>query len=134
MAEVVSAVLEIPPYQIEAIALDKPLECLDTSDAKSMLLQWNLDQTLVYKKFRFVGAFDGAAGDYDRVLKDFLSNSACMADLGGVTGNPAVPFKINMDELSTKVTSMDFFDRCVCRLHSYQDLLFDRCCCCSYNF
>ena len=104
------AIEEVPPYDIAALSAEaNTLECCNTSDAKSQLLQWNLDQTLKFQKFRFTGAFDGAA-DYDRLLKDFLRNATCCAGLG-VTGTPANPVKLQCDELTTEIMSMDFFDR-----------------------
>ena len=101
---------EVPPYDLTIIPAEQcTLETLKSSDAREMLLQWNIDQTLQFQKFRFTGAFDRSA-DYDKLVKDFFRNSACMASLG-VTGTPNIPLVINMHELSTSVTSMNFFDR-----------------------
>ena len=104
------AIEEVAPYDITPLSANaNVLECCTSSDAKSMLLQWNLDQTLQFQKFRFAGAFDTAA-DYDRLLKDFLRNSECCAGLG-ITGTSANPLKLVADELTTEIMTMDFFDR-----------------------
>ena len=104
------AVEEIPPYDIVALpATANTLECCSSSDAKTQLLQWNLDQTLQFQKFRFTGAFDSAS-DYDRLLKDFLRNAECCAGLG-IGGTPETPLKLQCDELTTECMSMEYFDR-----------------------
>jgi cilia- and flagella-associated protein 300 len=102
---------EIAPYDIAAIKIDEKngLSCLESSDAKTMILQWNLDKTLEFKKFRFTGAFDGNS-DYDRLIKDFLRNNECTSTLG-ITGTPSAPFKMNTIELNTEIMSMNFFDK-----------------------
>ena len=104
------AIEEVAPYDITPLPANaNVLDCCATSDAKSMLLQWNLDQTLQFQKFRFAGSFDTAA-DYDRLLKDFLRNAECCACLG-VTGTPTNPLKLTVGELTTEIMTMDFFGR-----------------------
>ena len=101
---------EIPPYEFTLLA-EEGLPCLEDRDAKEMLLQWNLDQTMNISRFRFVGSFDqNSDADYDRLLKDFLRDVSCGAKLGFV-GTPEVPTAVELQQLSTGVMSMDFFDR-----------------------
>ena len=101
---------EIPPFEFTVLA-DEDLPCLNDRDAKEMLLQWNLDQTMTISRFRFTGAFDqNADGDYDRLMKDFVRDTSCGAKLGFI-GTPEVPTIVEMLRLSTDVMSMSFFDR-----------------------
>ena len=101
---------ELPPYEF-TVLVDEGLPCLDDRDAKEMLLQWNLNETMSISRFRFVGSFDqNAEADYDRLLKDFLRDVSCGAKLGFM-GTPEVPTAVELQQLSTAVMSMDFFDR-----------------------
>jgi hypothetical protein len=87
------------------------LECLTSRENQEMLLQWNLNESLLVEKFRFSGSFTpGLSSEYERVLKDFFNSSNCPAILG-VMGIPTSPFTLDKDHLSTSVLSMDFFDR-----------------------
>ena len=102
----------MPPFEFQNIE-DANLECLESSDAKSALMQWNLDNCLKFAKFRFTGAFEASSNnDYDRIMKDFLKNGDCLAKLG-CTGTATSPLQLGtgMETLSTDVMSMDFFDR-----------------------
>ena len=84
MAALVDSVMEeVPPFEFQSIA-DAKLECLESADAKTALMQWNLDgKCMKFAKFRFTGAFEASSNsDYDRILKDFMKNADCMALLG----------------------------------------------------
>lgn len=90
--------------------LGTKLECLTCRENQEMLLQWNLNESLLVEKFRFSGSFaPGLSSEYERVLKDFF-NSNCPAILG-ITGIPTTPFTLDQDNFNTSVMSMDFFDR-----------------------
>lgn len=101
---------EIAPFEFTTLA-ETDVPCLETREAKEQLLQWNLNETLSVGKFRFTGSFDQTSDtDYDRLLKDFVRDSSCAAKLGFI-GTPSTPTSIKVQQLSTAVKSMDFFDR-----------------------
>jgi hypothetical protein len=93
------------------IHLGTKLECLTSRENQEMLLQWNLNESLLIEKFRFSGSFTpGLSSEYERVLKDFFNSNNCSAILG-IMGIPTSPFTLDKEHLSTSVLSMDFFDR-----------------------
>jgi len=98
---------EVQPFTFEHV--DTQLECFSSRDAREQLLQWNLDAALRVERFKFSGAF--AAGDYERILRDFFRDAAAMSRIE-VSGTPAgVPLVVESQTLSTNVMTMDFFDR-----------------------
>lgn len=101
---------EIAPFEFTSLS-ETDVPCLETRETKELLLQWNLNETLSVGKFRFTGSFDQTSDvDYDRLLKDFVRDSSCAAKLGFI-GTPSTPTAIQVQQLSTAVKSMDFFDR-----------------------
>ena len=100
---------EVAPFSFSRI--ETQLECFASRDSREQLLQWNLDTSLTVEKFRFTGAFAANnAGDYDRLVKDFLRSGEVTACLH-IQGTPATPLVVESQAISTSVMSMDFFDR-----------------------
>ena len=97
--------------QFKFTHVETQLECFASREAREQLMQWNIDSNLTVEKFRFAGAFSANnAGDYDRIVKDFLRCGECMARLQ-VGGTPATPLLVQSQPVGTGVMSMDFFDR-----------------------
>jgi hypothetical protein len=87
------------------------MEFVTDRDVKENLLQYNLDHTLQFAKFRINGRFDGqSTGSYEEALKKFFGSSYLAAQIG-CTGEANVPVTIDMDTLGTNVMNMEFFDR-----------------------
>lgn len=64
------------------------------------------------QKFRFSGGqfSSNLTSEYDRLLKDFFRSQENLAHLD-ISGTPILPVSIEMENLSTSVMNMDFFDR-----------------------
>lgn len=100
---------EVAPFSFTRLLTQLP--CFASRESHEQLLQWNLDTCLNVEKFRFSGALAANnAGDYDRLVKDFLRSSEGTACLH-IQGTPATPLVVESQALSTGVMSMDFFDR-----------------------
>lgn len=89
------------------------LDCLSARENGEILLQWNLNESLIVEKFRFSGQFQwDISSEYERLLRDFFNRSDCLA-AAGITGSALSPSTMQIDLLNTSVMSMDFFDRLI---------------------
>lgn len=67
--------------------------------------------SLQVEKFRFTGNFSStSAGEYDRLLRDFIRSDAA-AGILQFSGSVSTPLRIEAEQLSTSVMDMTFFDR-----------------------
>eukprot|EP01031_Cornospumella_fuschlensis_P025862 gene25862-31230_t len=80
-------------------------------DVKEQLLQYNLNESLIIKKFRFTGQFISQSNsEYQEVLESLFAANSNIHALG-CTGEVDVPVKVESEPLSVAVMSMAFFDR-----------------------
>ena len=108
MAEQKAAVVD---HELSLIHIQTESTFLASRDNQEVLLQWNLNECLVSKRFLFSGPFISAtASDYDILLRAFFQRGDCLAAVG-VNGLPSSPTVVDSNLLSTSIMSMDFFDR-----------------------
>lgn len=97
--------------EISLIHIQTESTFLASRDNQEVLLQWNLNECLISKRFLFSGPFMSAtASDYEIMLRKFFQQADCLAAVG-VTGLPSSPTVVDSNLLSTSIMSMDFFDR-----------------------
>ena len=92
-------------------------QCLSSSDDKEMLLQWNLDGTLQFGRFRFSGSNLRSNEEYFQVVLEFLKHASgygIMGVCGSITADSETE-KINLnagiEELQMTMLNMDVFNK-----------------------
>ena len=85
-------------------------QCLDGSDNKEMLLQWNIDDNLNIARFRYTGANLNSSEEYMEVVLEFLKYAGAYGILG-INGTADTPFVKDIEELRMNQLSMELFDK-----------------------
>ena len=102
--------MESSTNQFTFSSVDLQFASLDSKDNQERLLQWNLDATFSVHRFRFHGAFSSSGSDYERLVKELVTNgyflSAC-----GVSGMAKFPIAATLEQLAMTVINIGFFDK-----------------------
>lgn len=88
----------------------KSVICVDR-DVKEQLLQYNLNESLIIKKFRFTGQMiSQSSSEYQEVIESLFGSNVNCHELR-CAGEATVPARVEYEPLSVAVMSMSFFDR-----------------------
>ena len=92
------------------IPIDFILESLSTRERKEKLIQYNLDQSLIFQRYRFSGNFSkNSIADYELLIKEFLTTESLKALI--IDGSPTYPVNLEIEQMNSTVISMEFFDK-----------------------
>ncbi len=84
------------------------LEFFNGRERKEMLMQWNLDASLVVKRFRFSGQLLASSSeDYAVLIRELLQSQLFRTEMD-ISGTPVGP--VATEDLSITTMSMSFFD------------------------
>jgi hypothetical protein len=90
---------------------DKPIsDVLNSREVVESFKQFNLDSSLEIVKFGYIGPEVVIYDDYVKLIKSIFSNSEFTSSLKIFGTTKEVDIEIEIEELCTSVTSLDFFD------------------------
>lgn len=91
--------------------VENQLDSLTTSESKSLLLQWNLDTSLIIRKYRFTGRLPQNANtdEYHKLVKEFFLSPehSSLATRGQLSGSG----DLVLENLQTTITNTEFLNK-----------------------